>query len=252
MADSSLVQTILRTTFILALFGFILFSILFIIHYTVYPILSFKPGDGGVIPIPTLSDYQIAYKDKIAPASEATAFEKMQSCSYTVGFDAFLQEGYSALGLPRILLYRSASQKTLTSRFTINPDSTTGNPLSTVISDTNILIWLHPTLNDLYVSVVTTGSGGATALLTSKPVTNLPIRKTFRVGVVFTQKFVEIYINGKLRITHILANQPTQIDTGNFYPVLETLQTNVSISNLTYWGYNLTPREMEAYGANGI
>jgi hypothetical protein len=84
---------------------------------------------------------------------------------------------------------------------------------------------------------------------TTQPIENIPIKKTFRLTVVFTEQFVELYINGNLEKSMALARPPiTAAATAHFYPVISTIAASVLISNLAFWPRVLTSREVRAYG----
>jgi len=70
------------------------------------------------------------------------------------------------------------------------------------------------------------------------------------VTVVYTQQFVEIYINGKLEKSMALKNSPITVSNkAAFFPVISSIGPNVLISNLAFWSRALSAREVRAYGA---
>jgi hypothetical protein len=229
----------IKWSFYLTLVAFVIFLIIIFIHYTIYPIISFSPGDGGIIPLAISSDVQNAYKNELVPSDAGTEFKNMNSCSYSVEMDVFLYGTFHASQTPRVLFYRGTAP--VTTDFT-------REQITTTFAGTNILMWLDPVKNDMYVSAIVT-SNGARTVSSSRPIENLPIRKPFRVGVVFTQKFIEVYINGKLRLTHILSNLPIEITTGKFYGPIIPAMNSVAIANLSYWSHPLSPRQAQATGA---
>ena len=212
-----------------------------LIHYTIYPILSFSPGDGGIIPIPTISDAQTAYKNEIVPYDKGTNFKNMNSCFYTVAMDLFLYGNFQSIKTPRAILYKATAPA--------NPSSDSSeSALSIYGNATNILVWLDPVKNDLSVSAILI-KNGSKHLSTSPPIENLPIRKPIRLAVVFTQSFIEVYIDGKLRLTHVLTDLPIEITKGQFYGPILAAKNSVAVSNLQYWSYPLSPRQIQANGA---
>lgn len=228
----------IKWSFYLTLVAFVIFLIIIFIHYTIYPIISFSPGDGGIIPLAASSDAQKAYKNELVPYDTGIEFKDMNSCSYSVAMDVFLYGTFYASQTPRVLFYRGIAP--VTTDFT-------AAEITTKFAGTNILVWLDPLKNDMYVSSVVTANGSKT-VSSSSPIENLPIRKPFRVGVVFTQKFIEVYIDGKLRLTHILSNLPIETTTGKFYgPILPAMNT-AAITNVWYWPYPLSPRGAKAEG----
>jgi hypothetical protein len=90
---------------------------------------------------------------------------------------------------------------------------------------------------------------GVKTLSTSPPIENLPIQKPIRLAIVFTQSFIEVYVNGKLRLTHVLTNPPVEITTGKFYGPILAAKNSVAVTNLQYWNYPISPRQINANGA---
>lgn len=221
--------------FFTSLIVFVIFLILVFINYTIYPILSFSPNDGGLIPIPTASDRKITYIDGPA-AANVSANINLPNSSYTVGADVYLSGAFMMSQVPRVILYRATAPVTT---------GGTVDSLKETYSQTNFIIWLDPVKNDLYVSVVTSGNTSATKLETTLPIENVPIRKVFRLAVVFTTNFVEIYINGKLeRSMAIKGNLIAVNESTNMYSTVKPINQNVMLGNLTLWSRILTAREI--------
>ena len=238
--------SIMPMMFYFSLTAFILFLILVFMHFTITPVFSFSPNDSGFIPVPTVSDQQVAFTKNPATPDVSGNFTGIPVCSYTIGADVYLSGNFFSSSIPRVLLYRSI-------KGSVSPPITdTSSNLLKTFPDTNIILWLDSMKNDLYVSVVTSTDGtAATARLqTSKAVQNIPVKNVFRVTVVFTQQFVEIYINGKLEETMAMKSPPVTVATNaSFYPVIKSIGPNVLISNLSLWPRVLTSREVGAYGS---
>ena len=228
-----------------SLYIFILFLVLLAIHFTAFPIFSFSPDDNGFLSIPTVTDQQIAFTTDPAISDLSANFVNVPACTYTLAMDVYLSGDFQASSIPRVLLYRSA-------RTSVSPPSTdTRNNLLARFPDTNILVWLDSIKNDLYVSVITSSDGtvATSRLETTPPIENVPIRKVFRTSVVFTQKFVEVYINGNLEQSMAIKNPPKNVaDSSSFFPVIRTIGSNALISNLAFWSRGLSAREVRAYG----
>jgi hypothetical protein len=109
------------------------------------------------------------------------------------------------------------------------------------------VLWLDPTKNDLFASVFT---GTATKTESrSTPVENLPIRRPFRLTAVFASRFVEIYVNGRLRLTHVLTTTPADVATGNIF---NGSAVTARVANLKYWAYPLTARQVGAQASTPV
>jgi hypothetical protein len=239
-------STIVSWMFYISLTLFILFLILVFIHFTMLPVFSFSPNDSGFLPVPTISDQQTAFTKNPSTSDVSAKFTEVPPCSYTVAADIYLSGNFFSSSIPRVLLYRSI-------RGSVSPPPTdTSANLVTRYPDTNMLLWLDSMKNDLYVSVITstTGTASTARLETSEAVQNIPVKNVFRVTVVFTQQFAEIYINGKLQQTMAIKGPPVTVaPTAEFYPVIKSIGPNVLISNLSFWPRVLTSREVAAYGS---
>jgi hypothetical protein len=216
---------------------FVIFLILMFIHYTMYPIFSFSPNDSGFIPVPTVSDKQLAFTKGPASFDLSANLVKLPACTYTLGADVFLSGDFMLSQIPRVILYRASDP------------IIAGGTVDTLVQTypgTNIIVWLDPVKNDLYVSAITGGS--TPSIQTSDPVENVPVRKVFRLAVVFTPNFIEIYINGKMEKSMVLDNTLITIsDSTYFYSSVKPIQQNVMIGNLSMWPRVLTSREINAY-----
>ena len=141
--------------------------------------------------------------------------------------------------IPRVGLYRGSDA-------VINGG--TVNNLQSTYSQSNIIVWLDPVKNDLYVSVFAQKDGTTVVLETSDPVENVPIKSVFRLAVVFSPNFLEIYINGKLERSMVIDGSIVSVnETNNFYSSVKAIQSNVMLGNLTMWPRILTSREINVY-----
>lgn len=227
-----------------SLFMFIVFLVLVFIHYTVMPVFALSPNDNGFISIPTASDRQLAYPNAPAAADLSGNFKDVPACTYTLGMDVYLSGNFQASTIPRVILYRSPTRVPLTNTVTASNADLLAN-----FPSTNILVWLDPMKNDLFVSVTTKNSSDVTVLETTTAIENVPVKHVFRVTVVFTRTFLEVYINGKLEKSMAFkGNLITIADNAAIFPVVSSIGSSVLISNLAFWPRVLTAREVRAYG----
>jgi hypothetical protein len=227
-----------------SLFMFVVFLVLVFIHYTLFPVFALSPNDNGFISIPTASDRQLAYPNAPAASDLSGNFKDVPACTYTLGMDVFLSGNFQSSTIPRVILYRSPTRIALS-----KPVKDVDGHLLDSFPDTNILIWLDSMKNDLFVSVMTTDSSDTTVLETITAIENVPVKHVFRVTVVFTRTFLEVYINGKLEKS--MAFKGTLIDIADnaaVFPVVSSIGPSVLISNLAFWPRVLTAREVRAYG----
>jgi hypothetical protein len=243
--------------FYIALTIFIIFLLMMFVHFTMLPIFSFSVNDTGFIPIPTASDQQTAYK-KGPPRYDLSAnFVKMPACTYTLGADVYLSGIFMGAQIPRVILYRSGVPVSTDSVLTGITDSTSDDDRFKIMNTylkskyeyTNIIAWLDPLKNDLYVSAITNdpdGGSNSKIIQTSRPVENVPIKRVFRLAIVFTPNFLEVYINGKLEQSMPIKNPLIQLSKESYiYPTVNSIQNNVMIGTLSMWPRVLTAREID-------
>ena len=238
-------SNIFSTLFYSSLVIFALFLILVFIHATTYPIFSFSDDDTGIISVPTVSDRQISFTKSPAASDLSANFVNVPVCTYTISMDVFLSGNFQASNIPRVLLYRALTNS-------VSPPQTdTKANLVTRFPDSNIIVWLDPMKNDLFVSIVSSSDGTAATrkLETISAVENIPIKTVFRVTIVFTQQILEVYINGDLEQSMAMKHPPSTVsDKSVFFPVISSIGPNVLISNLAFWPRPLSVREVRAFG----
>jgi hypothetical protein len=232
--------------FYISLSIFVIFLIITFIHFTMFPMYSFTSGDAGFIPVPTSSDRQIAYKTVPAVYDLSANLPGLPACTYTLGADIYLSGNFMVSKTPRVILYRSNGNPVIDGGMC---DDTTYSPCDSALlesyPDSNIIVWLDPVKNDLYVSAITGGEN--TMLETTSTIENVPIKKVFRLSIVFTSQFLEVYINGKLEQSMpirqpLISLAPSSV----FFPTIKPILQNVMIGNLTMWPRVLTAREIRA------
>lgn len=218
--------------------------ILVVIHYTFFPILSFIPGDGGLISVPIASDRQLMFTKAPAASDLSGNFSEILPYNYTLGADVYLSGSFQATSMPRVILYRGREANT-----TLNTTDTKDNLLGR-FPDTNLIVWMDPIKNDLFVSVITGDSASGTLRLqTTNPIANVPIRKVFRITVVYTDQFIEVYKDGSLEQSMSFQNTPVaSANTSYFFPTTAKTLGSAMISNVAYWPRILVAREVRTYG----
>jgi hypothetical protein len=241
-----------------------IFLILVFINFTMFPVFSFSPDDYGIIPVPLPSDRQMVFTKGPAPSDLSANFVNIPSCTYSLSMDVFLSGDFQAMTIPRVLFYRSTNPKGVSPPSNISswttgssgsmgsgPPGDLSRALLGTFPDTNFILWLDPVKNDIYASVMTSTDGTAANVRveTTKPIENVPIRKVFRLTVVFSQQFVEIYINGNLEQSTALKNLPlTVAPTSYFFPVISTIGPNTRLANVAFWPRTLSVKEVRTYG----
>ena len=238
------VSPILSVIFYGTLITFVLLIILLIIHYTVYPVFSFLPGDPGIIPIPLPSDKQSDFTKSPAGNDISGGFKNVVPCGYTISMDLYLTNKFIEQDpAPRIIFYNS-----------IRPISTVVTDISgapTAFPQANLIVWLDPIVNDLYASVITKGATDSiSSIQTTKAIKNVPMKSPFRVTYVYDQNFLEVYMNGYLETSMTFKNKPRgSSSSAPFYFGHMSSRSTCLVGNVNYWARELASREVLASGA---
>ena len=230
--------------FYLSVLIFMLFIILIVIHFTIFPIFSLSPNDDGLISVPTMSDEQTVFDKTLAIPDLSANFVNVEPFSYTIGMDLYLNGIFTPSNTPRVILYRSISKVSTTS------GDTAANIL-TRFPDTNIIIWLDPIKNDLYVSLLTSSDGTAVgaSLETIPPIENIPIKRVFRLTCVLSQQFIELYINGNLERSMTFKKTLVSVSANKiFYLTPARVSPSVLASTVSFWPRILKSREVRSFG----
>ena len=129
---------------------------------------------------------------------------------------------------PRILFRRGGTLKTMP----------TGDTLAGIIENYNIVGALLPDTTDLIVSVLNTSNNMENVLIP-----NIPVQEPFRLGVVFMNQALEVYINGHLMQTRTFSAPPKSIK-GDFYPLSGAEIPLAKLQNFKVWPSILSSPEI--------
>jgi len=172
----------------------------------------------------------------IAQYDTPLKFNAMVAYGYSLSVDVYLQSEFAINDTyPRVVLYRAATP--------INalafPSSGTLSSLQNLIPNSNIIVYIDPLVNNLYV-MIQTGDGTSQ---TTNAITNIPIRSPFRMTIVLDSSFVEVYIDGKMEQTMPLKNAPIATDPTNaFYGPPQLVASAMKITNVNYYSMLLSPK----------
>lgn len=169
---------------------FIGLVVLVIIHYTYRPIFGKKSmlsGDAGTVYWET--DQQSQHED-IATAKTALGD---RYCDYSFVFDMIIDDPLAGTGsgAARPVMKREAAA-----------------------GATNVVIELDKDVNDLHIKV--SCKEGENEVFPVVVVENLPTRKGFTIGVILSEMFMEVYLNGRLYKTKTFGSAKLLDVGGNF------------------------------------
>ena len=230
--------------FYLSIISFFIFMILTVVHYTITPVFKFD-SSGTSAPIDVsagITDGQLSWSSGPAPPDSPPSpdFKNLLNADYTLSFDVFISTDFSSVSSPHIVLYRSSAAKELAANMDIST-------IPATFTDSNLIVFVDSMKNDLCIITQTTAPNGSPTAELLPVITNVPVGTPFRVGIIFTSNYVEVYINGKLEATRILKG--TLIGSpGTFYSPPSRVSSSVQIANIQYWARILTPSDLRAIG----
>ena len=230
--------------FYLSIISFFIFMILIVVHYTITPVFKFD-SSGTSAPIDVsagITDGQLSWSSGPAPPDSppSPGFKNLLNSDYTLSFDVFISTDFSTVSSPHVVLYRSTAPKDLTANIKVDN-------IPTIFTDSNIIVYIDSMKNDLNIITQTTTTNGSVVPEPLPPIVNVPVGTPFRVGIIFTSNYLEVYINGKLEATRILRG--TLIGSlGTFYSPPSRVSSSVQIANIQYWARILTPSDLRAIG----
>ena len=202
--------------------------ILVVIHTFITPIFQFQPGAPGIIPVGM--DDGTLFWDKgksTATIKEADLPIASSSFNYSLIVDMFIENPANFTKTPRLLFTRGGS--------VITPSTSgTSSTLLSIFSTYNIAVALEPDTTDIIVSVLDTNSQSQNITIS-----NVPVQKTFRLGIVVMDHALEVYMNNQLINTKTLINPPKSV-VGDIIPDIKMIK----MRNLKIWNRVLSSPEI--------
>jgi len=230
--------------FYTSLIAFLIFLIMFFIHYFFVPFLPSMFPSKLIVPNTTGNDAKYdsvsLYANTPANSDEKMDFtptiKSISTDKFTLSFDCFLNGTYLSTNVPRVLFYFGGNKIDNISNSNFKEykgdseeetpmilNSTTSDLLNK-ITGSNFVIYVDPVKNDMKIGVYTVDTsstkvdvistkrrkaGGygdsrpsGTNLEIASIIKNIPINKVFKVTMVLTRDFVEVYMNKKLVDTY--------------------------------------------------
>jgi hypothetical protein len=234
---------IYRNKYIIYLLIAILLVVVLVVNFTVKPIFSIFQKAAPILTV--LPDRQVTFT-KFPPFPDLSgSFSTLPSDGYTLSADIYLSGTFEIGNIPRVLLYRSNKPVHLgmedLSGMKLDPF-----PFLKLFPQTNILVWGDPVTNDIYVSAVTQNMpNGVPVEVRSAPLENVPIQRPFRITVVFTKQFMEIYKDGALTQTVPFNDHPVVVPPSSyFFPQVLPLNSSVYLANVSMYPIVLTSAQI--------
>ena len=230
--------TFVSGLFYLSTFLFVLFLVLVLIHFTVYPIFGALTTKATTAQPDSQSGWMKTPPLKDEPAELTPPLSQ----DYTLSLEVNVKNDFSVTKAPHIILYNSSVKQASTI-----VSSATEIDLPRLFSNSNLLVYLDSGKNDMKIAFLRTD--GKSELISV--ISNIPLGRTFRLTIVFvltSPSYAEVYINGKLNTTHVFKGTPRSLgDTYYFYPPPSTLGSSIKVGTLYYW-----PRALSAIELQGL
>jgi len=229
---------ILKYTFGISVIAFIICMMSIALHFMGIPIFSFVAGDPGIIPIPAPTSEQMAFTTFPITSDLSCNFFPVASTQYTIAFDVYIMADFITSTVPKVILYRSA--------YPISIQNTdTMDSLSSLFGNSNIIVYLDPLTNDLYAAALKTDS----TYITSQPIKNVPLRTPFRITVVVSDNFLELYLNGDLKQVLPFNGGVIASPTSTyFFGPPPIVNQSVNIGNIHLWNSELSSKIVHSFG----
>ena len=209
----------LNVLFYLVLYAFILFLVMILIHFTIYPVFKFTPGAKGLIGVSGAKDSIVYWNTKKQPAALSYApldTDTLGSYPFTNNFsfsvDLFVRRMTDTNATTRVIMYKTyANGDQVTPKLaTTIPDPLVTGPNADISdiannymnSKVSMFMYLTKT-NDL---VVTFFSGPQGTPYSSRQIKNIPLYTPFRVTVVVEDKTFTVYVNAQQAFQRTVPN----------------------------------------------
>lgn len=253
------------------LIAFAIFLIMFFIHYFFVPFLpSMFPSK--LIVSDTNTNTSVTYENvslyKNTSAARNTKMDfasnikNISTDNFTLSFDCFMNGTYRSTNVPRVLFYFGGtspiSNITNDNFKEYKGDSEIATPKLLVVSnsdlldkvrDSNFIIYVDPVKNDMKIGIYTldTASPPNRRLEIASIIKNVPINQVFKVTMVLTRNFVEVYMNKKLVNTYKVGSlspmnatlSSVGADYGIYTPI-EFISNTIQVANIQFYNGPLT------------
>ena len=247
-----------KSILFLTIGSLLIFIVLVIYNYTVAPIIPGLSTKQTLQQTPPSIDIQTIYANKPAPYDTALDFSsipQMESKTFSISFDCYLNGQYLSTDVPRVLLYFGTAPATVSSTGfkEYNKDSSPSQILESTDTDilstfpnTNFIVYADDVKNDLKVGIVTTDKNNKFLEL-APTITNIPINNTFQITIVVNSTTLEIYQNKQLLFTYILQNTITTAPVNaTLYSPIEFIGNTIQIGNIQYFDNAITSSQVRS------
>jgi len=224
----------------------VLLVLLAFIHYTITPIFQLQPGGPGLIRIPFMDSSEKYWPPSSVPytvpdISNCAVNNAYLASNWSMSLDICImnpQQHVMLSGKPGFrLIFNRGGSKPAT--------STDDGSITSAWTGYNLAVGILKDTNDLLVSVIN-GKGNPENILIS----NVPVQRPFRLGIVVMDNAFEVYINGKLAKTRKLVTSIPALSSTTPAPLFQgpqesTMNQVARVGNLLLWTQIVSPSVMK-------
>lgn len=235
---STTAGSILKYLFIFSTIAFVICLLCVALHYMGVPIFSFVAGDPGIISVPVPTTEQSAFIKAPMTSDLSCNFFPVLPTGYTISFDTYIIGDFITSTVPRVLLYRSPYPISLQPTDTIDS-------LSSLFGNSNIIVFVDPLTNDLFAGALKSDS----TYILSEPIKNVPLRTPFRITLVVSNNFLEVYLNGQLKQVVAFSGEIISSTPSNyFFGPPPIVNQSIKIGNVHVWNSELSSKVVRTFG----
>jgi hypothetical protein len=239
-ATSSLISSVSTPssigTILAYIIGIIIIAIIIIllIHHYITPVYNLHPGAPGIITIPGFDDGILFWNGgsgKYPGVSDIKNEDlpiKNMYYDYSLNVDMFIQNPLQFSNNPRILL----------SRGLVRSATPSGDAITGIADNYNLIVALHPNTTDMIVSMLSSINQAQNIIIE-----NILVQEPFRLGIIVMQNALEVYINGNLMQTTSFKNSLKDVK-GDIAPAAGIESNIAKMQNLKIWNRVLSSSEM--------
>jgi len=177
----------------------------------------------------------VAYKSDIG-----TSF---QDTSYTILMDCKLLDSRSNSSQPvhRHIFHRGSDE------YSANPSAAPNTAGGNLPRRMNPGVFLDPLTNDLLVFVDTVN--GSQSFRESLRIPDLPLKTPFRLGIIVSNRTLDVYINCRLEDTKLLQGMPKPVEM-TVYGEAGPNPAPLQLQNVYLWSNAITTKDMTSLSGN--
>lgn len=211
------------------LIALVVLVVLILVHFLVTPVFKTKMGGPGIVSLPTSQNSLVLWKKEPTPTPVTGTLIEGISYNYTIGLDVFIDNPNEVTDKYKLVFMRGTGAAA----------NTTGAPHPATIADQlgdqfSLAAYLDKGKNDLLITVLTTQKDIKTVVIK-----NVPVHEAFRVVMVVTDTYMDVYYNNRLAGSVTYSDAPST----NAIVLSGPSTPSILVKNLIIFDRPLTPAE---------